>query len=145
MHLCVFRVRKTLQPRNQDLYIYPCLSYLLFIVAQSLTPVQLFCDPMDWTPPGSSALGISQARILEWLAISQARDQTYIFCIAGGFFTTVPPGKSCYSKYKYVNYPLENDIFLIKYLFFLINIKMESHNTLKRNLKELRTYISFLF
>ena len=26
-------------------------------------------DHMDWTPPGSSALGISQARILEWVAI----------------------------------------------------------------------------
>ena len=27
------------------------------------------CDPMDHTPPGSSAHGISQARILKWVAI----------------------------------------------------------------------------
>ena len=52
---------------------------------------------MDWSPPGSSVHGISQARILEWVAISfsrgssQIRDQTHIFCIAGGFFTTEPP------------------------------------------------------
>ena len=28
------------------------------------------CDPMDCSPPGSSVLGILQARILEWVAIS---------------------------------------------------------------------------
>ena len=28
------------------------------------------CNPMDCSPPGSSALGIIQARILEWVAIS---------------------------------------------------------------------------
>ena len=27
------------------------------------------CDPMDCSPPGSSVLGISQARILEWVTI----------------------------------------------------------------------------
>ena len=31
--------------------------------------VQL-CDPMDHSPPGSSVHGISQARTLEWAAIS---------------------------------------------------------------------------
>ena len=30
------------------------------------------CDPMD-CPPGSSVHGISQARILEWVAISYSR------------------------------------------------------------------------
>ena len=40
-----------------------------------------------------------QARILEWVAISfssgssQLRDQTCVFCITGGLFTTEPPGK----------------------------------------------------
>ena len=32
------------------------------------------CDPIDCSPPGSSVHGISQARILEWLAISFSRD-----------------------------------------------------------------------
>ena len=31
------------------------------------------CDPMDCSPPGSSVYGISQARILEWVAISFSR------------------------------------------------------------------------
>ena len=29
----------------------------------------ILCDPMDCSPPGSSVLGIFQARILEWVAI----------------------------------------------------------------------------
>ena len=41
----------------------------------------------------SSSMGILQARILEWVAMSssrgssQLRDQTQVFCIAGRFFT----------------------------------------------------------
>ena len=30
-------------------------------------------DPMDYSPSGSSVHGISQARILEWIAISFSR------------------------------------------------------------------------
>ena len=42
------------------------------------------CDPMDCSLPGSSVHGISQARILEWFAISYSRgssklrDQTHV-------------------------------------------------------------------
>ena len=32
------------------------------------------CDPMDCSPPGSSAHGILQARILEWVAFPSPRD-----------------------------------------------------------------------
>ena len=32
-----------------------------------------FCDPVDCSPPGSSVHGISQAGILEWVAISSSR------------------------------------------------------------------------
>ena len=45
------------------------------------------CDPMDCSPPGSSVYGISQARVLEWVAMpssgasSQTRDQTRISCL----------------------------------------------------------------
>ena len=44
------------------------------------------CNTMDYSPPGSSVHGISQARILEWLAVSYSRgsscprDQTHISC-----------------------------------------------------------------
>ena len=36
------------------------------------------CDPMDCSPPGSSAQGIPQARILEWVAMPFS----YIFNIS---------------------------------------------------------------
>ena len=48
-------------------------------------------------PAGSSVRGISQARILEWVAISFSRgsspprDKTWVSYLAGGFFTTKPP------------------------------------------------------
>ena len=57
---------------------------------------------MDCNPPGSSVLGILQARILEWVAMpsfrgsSQSRDRTHGSCIsytAGRFFTAKPPEK----------------------------------------------------
>ena len=32
-----------------------------------------FCDPMDYSPPGSSVHGIFQARILEWVVIPFSR------------------------------------------------------------------------
>ena len=34
----------------------------------------ILCDPMYYSPPGSSAHGISQARVLKWVAISSSRD-----------------------------------------------------------------------
>ena len=49
--------------------------------------------PMDYNPQGSSVHGISQARILEWVAIplskgsSWSRDWIRVSCIAGKFFT----------------------------------------------------------
>ena len=34
----------------------------------------ILCDPIDCSPPGSSlSMGIFQARILEWVAISSSR------------------------------------------------------------------------
>ena len=48
---------------------------------------------MDCNPPGSSVHGILQARILEWVAIPfsresfRPRDQTWVSCTAGRFFT----------------------------------------------------------
>ena len=75
-----------------------CASLLTCWFAQLLSRVRL-CEPRNCSPPGSSVHGISQARILEWVAISfsrgssQPRDQTCVSCTAGGFFTPEPPGK----------------------------------------------------
>ena len=55
-----------------------------YLVAQSCLTL---CDPMACSPPGSSVHGISQARALEWGAISFSRgsspprDQTCLSCI----------------------------------------------------------------
>ena len=38
--------------------------------AQSLQLCLTLCDPMDYSPPGSSVHGILQARVLEWGAIA---------------------------------------------------------------------------
>ena len=38
--------------------------------AKSLQSRPTLCDPIDGSPPGSSAPGIPQARTLEWVAIS---------------------------------------------------------------------------
>ena len=42
----------------------------LYRDAQSLQSCPTLCNPMDCSPPGSSVLGILQASILEWVAIS---------------------------------------------------------------------------
>ena len=73
-----------------------CHNVYACIHAQSLQSCLTFCDPMECSPPGASVHGISQARILDWVAISfsrgssQLRDQTqvsYIACIVCGSFT----------------------------------------------------------
>ena len=56
-------------------------------VVYLLSHVRPFCDPLDCSPPGSSVCGLSQARTLEWVAVSfsggssRPRDRTYISCV----------------------------------------------------------------
>ena len=58
------------------------------------------CDHMNCSLPGSSIHRISQARILEWIAISfsrgssQPRDRTWVSCFAGRFFTVWATSKA---------------------------------------------------
>ena len=44
----------------------------------SLSCVQLFCDPMTCSPLDSSVRGISQARLLEWVAMPSSRGSSFI-------------------------------------------------------------------
>ena len=44
---------------------------------KSLQSCPTLCDPIDSSPPGSSVPGILQARILEWIAISFSKIQSY--------------------------------------------------------------------
>ena len=41
--------------------------------AKSLQSYPILCDPMDYSPPGSSVHGILQARILDWVAMPSSR------------------------------------------------------------------------
>ena len=57
-----------------------------YVHVQLLSQLRL-CNTMDYSPPGSSVHGISQARILEWVAVSFSRgfswpwEQACVSCI----------------------------------------------------------------
>ena len=56
-------------------YIFIYMSVYTYMKLKALA-AQLYptlCDPMDCNPPLSSVHGISQARILEWVAIPFSR------------------------------------------------------------------------
>ena len=69
-------------------------------IAQSFLAL---CDSMACSPLGSSVPGILQARILEWVAMPSSpgdlpdpgiEPASLAYpALAGGFFTTGPPGK----------------------------------------------------
>ena len=53
-----------------------CELTIFLLLLFSCCHCRHFCDPMDCNPPGSSAHGISQARLWEWVAIFLPRDLT---------------------------------------------------------------------
>ena len=75
----------------------------VYMCAKSLQSCSILCNPMDYSPPGSSVHGIVQASILEWVVISSSRgssqpkDQTHISYIylhwQVGSLPLAPPGK----------------------------------------------------
>ena len=80
----------------------PTQMYHMCVHAKSLQSCLTLYDPMDCSLPGSSLLGILQARILEWVAMpfsggsSPPREQNCVShgsCIAGTFFIAEPVGK----------------------------------------------------
>ena len=78
------------------------LKDIYMMRARSLYSCPTLCNPMDYSPPGSSVHAILQARILEWVAMpssrqsSQTRDRTHSSCsscIASRLVIAEPPGK----------------------------------------------------
>ena len=61
--LCLLHCRQILYLLN-----YWGSPFLTFVSAKSLQLCPTLCDPMDCSLLGSSVHGISQARILEWVA-----------------------------------------------------------------------------
>ena len=49
------------------------LSQSVRVSAHLLSHVQLFCDPTNYSQPGSSVHGIFQTSILEWVTVSYSR------------------------------------------------------------------------
>jgi len=78
---------------HKDRHLLSVFIVLVVLAAQSCLTL---CDPMDCSPLGSSAHGISQSRILEWVAISSSRqssrprDWIWVSSIAGRHFTLWP-------------------------------------------------------
>ena len=56
-----------IQTQRKRLSMHTCTHVSL------LSPVWLFCGPINWSPLGSSFHGISQVRLLEWDAIAFSR------------------------------------------------------------------------
>ena len=75
---------------SKTYWTFGLLLFSRYVVSNSLRPHGLY------SPSSSSVHGISQARILEWVAISFSRgsswprDRTCIFCTGRTFFTTEP-------------------------------------------------------
>ena len=75
------------------------IFFFHFYFILEFSHVLLFCDPMDCSPPGLFVHSISQARTLEWIAISFSGDLSHpgieliTLALTGRFFTTEPPGK----------------------------------------------------
>ena len=76
------------QSSTQPVSLYLFILYLnIYVHAKLLQSCPTLCDCMDCSPPGSSVHGISQAGILEWVAIpcsrgsSRPRNQMRISCI----------------------------------------------------------------
>ena len=71
---------------NYTLDFEPCGFHSLAVVVLVTESCPTLCDPMDCSPPGSSVHGVSQARILVWVAISfsvgssRPKDQALISC-----------------------------------------------------------------
>ena len=58
---------------------------------KSLSRVQTPSDPMDCSPPGSSAHEIFQARVLEWVAIAFSNRNSCCCCVASVVSDSVQP------------------------------------------------------
>ena len=87
MNYIVHSLKQTKTPKNSmfGLSKCPCECVCVYVcVCTQLCPT--LCNPIDFSPPGSSVYGIFQAQMLEWVAIpfsrgsSQSRDQTCVSC-----------------------------------------------------------------
>ena len=121
------------------------------IHACSVTKSSLtLCNPMDWSLPGYPVYGISQARILEWLPFLPPRDlpdpeiETASPALAGGFFTTEPPGKS---SWKHRNWEIKavSQSYKIPYLYKFYLIVIITYSKISGKLQVILIFITLIF
>ena len=62
----------TYQQQQQQQQLFPIFSPSAAAAPKSLQSCLTLSDPMDCSLPGSSAHGTSQARVLEWVAMSSS-------------------------------------------------------------------------
>ena len=74
--MLVKMIDKSIHPciHSANTYVYVCTRVFVYSM---LNHVQLFCNSMDCSPPGSSVHEVSQARILEWVAVSISRGSSW--------------------------------------------------------------------
>ena len=117
-----------------------------------------------YSPPGCSVHGISQARILKWVAISfyrgspPSRDQIQVSCIAGRFFTiwatrealNVPTIvkklilKLAFNMYYFSKHTFSGGTFLTKHLFYILKEqKIVNQRHYKRSMSVFYSIFSF--
>ena len=70
---CVTRITRKWWCVISEVRLDPLLWRTVCAYAQSCLTL---CSPMDYSPPGSSVHGISQGRILEWVAISYSKESS---------------------------------------------------------------------
>ena len=58
-----------------DIHLCMLACLVATVVSDSLQPL---CDSLDYSLPGSSAHGVLQARILEWVAVSSSRGSSQL-------------------------------------------------------------------
>ena len=90
------------------IYMYMCVYVHIYVKYYCCCFAKLcptLCDPRDCSSPGSSVYGVSQSRILEWVAISYARGSSDSGiktislaspAVAVGFFTISTTWKAQY-------------------------------------------------
>ena len=79
--MCIPQFKNILLLRSANHHLSPQPVVIFWLVNESAIQLMHWCfalrdplcNPMYWSPPGSSIHGISQARILEWVAISFSR------------------------------------------------------------------------
>ena len=86
--------------KKEMLILFKCaISVVLLVVISSLSHVLLFCNPMNYSPPGSFICGISQQEYWNGLPFPTPEDlpdpgiEPTSPALAGRFFSTEPHGK----------------------------------------------------